>query len=112
MAGTLIAIVQTRLELITNEIQEERLHIGKMMIYGSVVLLFFSLSIMLLTVLIVVLFWDYHRIEVLSWLTVLFLVAGLWFLNLLRCKARDRHQLFSSSLAELSDDRECLNPTS
>ena len=111
MAGTLIAIFQTRLELITNEIQEERLHIEKMMLYGSVSLLFFSLSIMLITVFIVVMFWETYRLQVLAGLAIFFLVAGLWVLNALRSMARERHQLFSASLAELSDDKERLIAT-
>lgn len=111
MASTLIAIFQTRLELITNEVQEERLHIEKMMLYGSVALLFFSLSIMLFTVFIVVMFWDSHRLQVLAGLTLFFLVAGAWVLNALRRMARERHRLFSASLAELSDDQERLMAT-
>lgn len=110
MASTLIAIFQTRLELLANEIQEERLHVEQMMLYGSITLLFFALSIMLLTAFVVVLFWDSYRLLVLGSLAALFLIAGFIVWSELRRMARERYQLFSASLAELTDDRERLTP--
>lgn len=110
LTGTLLAIFQTRLELLSNEMEEERLRIGQMLLYGSVALLFFGLTIMLLTVFLVVLFWDSYRLQVLGGLTALFFVAGLLVWNALRRLARERSKLFSSSLAELADDRDRLAP--
>lgn len=110
LTGTLLAIFQTRLELLSNEVEEERLRIGQMLLYGSVALLFFGLTIMLLTVFIVVLFWDSYRLQVLGGLTVLFFVAGLLVWKALRRVAREKPRLFSSSLAELADDRDRLAP--
>ncbi|OGS97557.1 MAG: hypothetical protein A3K04_08935 [Gallionellales bacterium RBG_16_56_9] len=110
MAGTLLAIVQTRLELLSNEVEEERLHIGQMFLYGGIALLFFGLAIVLLTVFILVLFWDSQRLLVLGVLAVLFLAAGLLACNVLRRVARKRSKLFSASLAELADDRDWLAP--
>ena len=110
LTGTLLAIFQTRLELLSNEMEEERLHIKQMLLYGSVALFFFGLAIMLLTAFIVVLFWDSHRLLVLGGLTALFFVAGLLVLNELRRVAREKSKLFSASLAELADDRDRLDP--
>ena len=110
MVGTMLSIVQTRLELLANEMEEERLRLEQTMLYASIALLFFGLSIMLLTVFIVVLFWDSQRLPVLGGLATLFFVAGLLMWNTLRSMAKKRHKLFSASLAELSDDREQLAP--
>lgn len=110
MAGTLLAIFQTRLELLSNEIEEERLRVGQMLLYGSVALFLFGLSIMLLTVFIVVLFWDSHRLLVLGGLSALFFIAGLLVLNTLRRVACEKSKLFSASLAELANDRDRLTP--
>jgi len=112
MAGTLLAIFQTRLELLSNEIEEERLRIGQMLLYGSVALFFFGMAIMLLTVFIVVLFWDSYCLLVLGGLAALFFVAGLLVWNALRRVARERSKLFSASLAELVNDRDRLAPRS
>lgn len=110
LAGTLLAIIQTRLELLSNELEEERLRIGQMLLYGSVALFFFGLAIMLLTVFFVVLFWDDHRLLVLAGFTVLYFVAGLLVWNELRRVTREKSKLFSASLAELADDRDRLAP--
>jgi uncharacterized membrane protein YqjE len=110
LAGTLLAIIQTRLELLSNEMEEERLRIGQMLLYGSIALFFFGLTIMLLTVFFVVLFWDEHRLLVLAGFTALYFVAGLLVWSALRRVSREKSKLFSASLAELADDRDRLAP--
>lgn len=108
LAGTMLAILQTRLELLSNEMEEERLRIEQMLLFGSIALFFFGLAIMILTVLVVVLFWDSHRMLVLGSFAALFFVAGLLALNALRRVAREKCKLFSVSLDELANDRERL----
>ena len=110
LAGTLLAIIQTRLELLSNELEEERLRVAQMLFYGSVTLFLFGMAIVLMTMFVVVLFWDSYRLQVLGGLTVLFLVAGLLVLNALRRAAAERSKLFSTSLSELSDDIDRLTP--
>lgn len=108
MAGTVLAILQTRLELLANELYEERLRFEQTLLYAGIALLFFGLSIMLLTIFVVVLFWDSQRLPVLGGLTAMFFIAGLLMWSALRRTAKKRHQLFSASLAELSNDRQQL----
>lgn len=110
MTGTLLCIFQTRLELLSNEMEEERLRIGQMLLYGSLALFFIGLAIMLLTAFIVVVFWDSYRLQVLGGLAALFFVAGLMVLNALRRVTEEKSKLFSASLAELADDRDRLAP--
>lgn len=110
MVGTLLAICQTRLELLSNEMEEERLRIEQKLLYGSVALFCFGMAIMLLTVFIVVLSWDGHRLLVLGVLATLFFAIGLMVLNTLRRVAAEKSRLFSASLAELADDQEQLTP--
>ena len=73
MAATLLDMIQTRLELLSNEIDEERLHFRQVLLYASIALLFFGISIMLLTMFVVVVFWDSQRLLVLASLAGLFL---------------------------------------
>lgn len=110
MTGTLLDILQTRLDLLSNEMEEERLRIGQMLLFGSVAMFFFGMAIMLLTVFVVVVFWDSYRLLVLGGFVVLYLVAGLLVLNALRRVARERSKLFSASLAELAEDSDWLAP--
>lgn len=110
LAGTLLCIVQTRLELLGNELEEERLHVERTLLYNGIALLFFGLSILLLTVFIVVLCWDSQRLLVLGGLAGLFFIAALLVWNTSSNLARKKSRLFSASLAELSSDRDQLTP--
>src|SRR5665647_2703051 len=78
MAGTLLAIFQTRLELLSIEVEEERLNIKQMLLYGSIALLFFGLATILLTAFVVVVFWDSYRLQVLASFIVLYFVCLLY----------------------------------
>jgi uncharacterized membrane protein YqjE len=109
MMGTLLGIVHTRMELLAYEFAAERLRIGQMLLFASIALFCFGLSILLCTVLIVVLCWDSHRELVLASLSMLFFIIGLIIAYKFRCLARVRPCLFSSSLAELAQDIEQLS---
>lgn len=108
LLSTLTSIASTRLELLANELYEERLHLEQMLLYFFSALFFFAMTLMLLTVFVVVLFWDTHRLAVLGGLSALFLVLGLLVVSRLQKIARTKSKLFSVSLAELSRDREQL----
>ncbi len=110
LASTLIAIISTRLELLANELQEERLHLTQMFFLSLIALFCFGMALLLLTIFITVLFWDDHRIAVLGGLCALFFVSGILIALRLRSKAQSRPRLFSASLAELAKDREQLEP--
>ena len=109
LTSTLLAIMQTRLELLAFEFEAERLRVGQMLLVGSIALFCFGLSILLCTVLIVVLCWDSHRELVLASLSLLFFFTGLFLVYKLRALARARLGLFSGSLAELAHDLEQLD---
>jgi len=110
LASTLIAIVSTRLELLVNEFQEERLRLEQMFFFSLFALFCFGMGVLLLTVFITVLFWDDHRLAVLCGLCILFFVLGTLTTLLLRNRAKTKQKLFSASLAELFKDREQLEP--
>jgi len=108
LAATLTSIVSTRLELLANELQEERLRLTQMLLFALFALFCFGMALLLFTVFIVVLFWDDHRLAVLGALSLVFFVSGSLAAVLLRGKAQEKSRLFSASLAELEKDREML----
>jgi uncharacterized membrane protein YqjE len=110
LASTLICIVSTRLELLANELQEERLHLSKMLLYSLSALFFFGVGILLLTVFIVVLFWDEHRLVVLGGLSFAFIVLAMLMALSVRNMAKSKSKLFSASIVELAKDHEQLEP--
>lgn len=109
LLSTLVSIATARLELLANELQEERLRLMQMLFFALFALFCFGLGILLLTVFIVVLFWEDHRLAVTGALSVFFFTLGLLMAMLLRGKAQAGSRLFSVSLAELAKDREHLS---
>ena len=108
LLSTLASIVSTRLELLANEFQEERLHLTQMLVLALFTLFCFGIGVLLLTAFIVVLFWDEHRLAALGTLSVVFFALGVLTAVLLRGKMEAKSKLFSVSLAELAKDREQL----
>lgn len=102
---SLTTIVSTRLELLANELQEERLRLTQMLFYALAAFFCFSMGLLLLTVFIVVLFWDSHRLAVLGGLSAIFFASGALLAMSLRSKAQASSKLFSASLGELAKDR-------
>lgn len=109
LSGSLIAIVHTRLELLSNDIAEERAHLTTLLVLGLVALFCVGVGVVLLAILIAVVFWESHRLAALGGLTGFFLVAGAGLAWLAMHKARTRPRLFEASLAELSKDRQQLS---
>lgn len=109
LSGSLISLVQTRLELLSTDIAEERVHLTRLLVLGLLALFCFGVGVVLLAMLIVVVFWDTHRLAALGGLTGFFLAAGAGLVWFALHKARTRPRLFEASLAELSKDRQHLN---
>ncbi|MDP3586218.1 MAG: phage holin family protein [Thiobacillus sp.] len=109
LSGSLVSLVQTRLELLSTDIAEERLHLTRLLVLGLLALFCFGVGVVLLAMLIVVIFWDTHRLAALGGLTGFFLAAGAGLVAFALHKARTRPRLFEASLAELSKDRQHLN---
>jgi len=110
LLGTVLGIVQTRLELLVTEIEEERLHLGKLLLYGFLALFFFGLGVLLVSVLIIAAFWDSYRLGAIAALAVLYLGIAFICAAILRQQAKRKPRLFSASIAELGKDRVALVP--
>lgn len=108
MLSTLTSIASTRLELLANELQEERLRLMQMLLFVFFALFCFGMGMLLLIAFILMLFWDDHRLAVLGTLSILFFAIGAIFALLLRVRTQAKSRLFSVSLAELARDREQL----
>jgi uncharacterized membrane protein YqjE len=107
--ASLTSIVSTRLELLANELQEERLRLTQLLFFALFALFCFGMCLLMLTIFIVVLFWDDHRLAVLGILGFVFFALGSFAVVLLRGKAQEKSKLFSASLSELEKDRAQLD---
>jgi len=107
-AATLSAIVQTRLELLSVDMEEERVHYLSLLMLVLVALFCRGVGVVLATILLVVVFWDTQRILVLGLLAGLFLTGGItaWLFAMHKVKTKPR--IFAASLLELFKDRQQL----
>lgn len=108
MSLSLVGIVHTRLELLSTEIAEEREHLISLLVLMLLALFCLGVGVALLAMLIVVAFWESHRLLALGGVTGFFLLTSAGMAWLALHKSRTRPRLFAASLAELSKDRQRL----
>jgi uncharacterized membrane protein YqjE len=105
LLATAIGIAQTRLELLSTELQEEVHRVAEIMLWATVALLAAGVGMFLLALVIIFVFWDTHRllasIAVTSAFFLLAAIAGV----VLRAKVRSKPPLLDATLAELKKDR-------
>lgn len=107
--ATLVAIVHTRLELLSVDLEEEREHLLTIMLLALIAVFLLGIGVVLSAILLVVLYWETQRVLVLGLLTAFFLLVGIAVGIYARHKVRTKPRLFSSSIAELHKDQEQLS---
>lgn len=77
LAATFVAIAQTCLDLSFAELEEDRHHLLSLVVLALMALFCFGIGVVLATILLLlVTFWDSHRLLVLDIIAVVFLIAG------------------------------------
>lgn len=111
LLGSLLGMAQSRLELLASELEEERLRLIRLLFYSVLMLFFFCLGIVLLTLLAITVFWDTQRLVAIGVATGAYLGIAAWLATYVVRQARYRPRLFSASIAELAADRAALAST-
>jgi len=106
---TAVAVAHTRLQLLANEIHEERLRIQQLWVLAILAVFFFAFGVLLITLLVIVLFWDSNRLLAIGGFALLYLVLGIVFAAAVRARAVGPQPQFEASLAELKKDRDRLS---
>jgi uncharacterized membrane protein YqjE len=106
--GSLVSMVQTRLELATVELAEEKSRLLSMALMACFGLVFFGLAMITLSVLVAIMFWDTYRWQALGILVGVYLLACVVCLLVARNMLRHAPSLFEATLAEIEKDREAL----
>jgi uncharacterized membrane protein YqjE len=109
LAATAVGIVHTRLELLANELEEERVRTLQIAVLGAVALFCGFVGLLLITTWVIVALWEQYRLATIAVLALLYLIAAGFAMAMLKSKASQRPRLFSTSLAELKRDRESLH---
>lgn len=109
LLATLFAVAQTRLELLTTEVQEEIQRATALLIWGSIALLSAAIGIFFIGITIILAFWDTHRLP--AAFAVTGVVVGICVISLvvLSIKVRGRVRLLHATRTELAKDRDQLS---
>lgn len=108
LTGTLVGLVQTRLSLLATDVEQGHLQFMSMLALALTAAMAVGVGVVLTTMVIVLAFWDTHRILVLGILATFFLVVGIGAWRLALHKVRTQPKPFAASLLELSKDRAFL----
>jgi uncharacterized membrane protein YqjE len=104
----LVGMMRTRLSLLSVELMEEKSRIWLMLVLTALALIFASMALLMLSLLVIVAFWDDNRLLAIGALLVFYLAAAAVSLLVLRHKAKIGSPLFSHTLHELSKDTDEL----
>lgn len=109
IATTLVAVAHTRLEMLSIDLEEDRERLMSLVTLSLVALFSLMVSVVLVTITLVVAFWDSYRILALTSLAGFFLLLGLVTWRLAVLKAETKPRLFLASLLELLKDHRQLD---
>jgi uncharacterized membrane protein YqjE len=112
LTATVMAIAYNRLHLLSADIEIARERIFSLFITVIVALFFLCFGVLLLSLFIVVIFWDTHRLLALGTVTGLFIGVGSILLIRAMSAIKKMPATFEASLAELAKDHEQLTAPS
>ena len=104
----LVGMVRTRLGILAIELMEEKSRIWLMLVLTALALIFASMALLMLSLLVIVAFWDENRLLAIGGMLVFYLVAAGASVLVLRYKAKIGSPLYSHTLRELSQDTDEL----
>ena len=110
LTATLLAIAQTRLDLLATELEEERLRLSSILTWTCVALFCAGCGAIFAAMIFVVALWDTNRLVAVGVPAIVFLLAAALAWSIVIGKVKTKTRLFSASLAELAKDRDHLTP--
>ncbi len=112
IGATLVALVQTRLELVAVELEEESLRLMAYLMLSLLALFLFGIAIVMVALFVVILFWDSYRLQAVLGMAVLFAGAGALITGKVRRAMASKPRLLAHTIAELNKDIEFVKTVS
>jgi uncharacterized membrane protein YqjE len=103
--GTLLGIAQTRLELISTELQEEVSRAADLLMWAFIALFAAGIGLFLGALVLIFAFWETHRVLVSLLMVGFFFLLALSAALTLRSKLKNRPPPFDATIAEFKRDR-------
>lgn len=108
LGATLVAVLQTRLELLATDLEEERIRLLQVLFWAAAALFFLGIGVLTLTLLVVFLLWDEKLVWAIVALAAILLAIGAGLAIGVRNRIHARPRMFAASVQELSRDKEEL----
>lgn len=108
LGGTLLAIVHTRLQLLTTELQEEVRHAAGVLLWSFIAAFAAMMALLLGALTVIFAFWDTHRLLAALSVIAVFCAVALGAALVLGKRVRDKRPMLDDTLAELANDHEQL----
>lgn len=102
--ASLVALTQTRLELLTTELQEEVQRVASLAVYAFIALLAAMLGLFFFGLAIVIVYWDTHRVLAAWLVTAAFFALAIIAIVTLVVKAKTQPPILDATLSELKKD--------
>lgn len=104
LVGTWVGVLRTRLELLSTDLEEQQQFLSTIVLLGVVSIFCLSFGLLLLTLFVVVCFWDTYRLTALGGFTLLYLGAGVTATVMMRNRLKNKPKFLATTLGELSKD--------
>lgn len=108
LGATLVAMVQTRVELASVELQEEAQRMLRYLVLSLMALFLAAMTLALVTFFIILLCWDEHPLLATGLLAAFYGVGAFLLMAKVKGEIRNKPAMLASTLAELKKDAECV----
>lgn len=108
MLATLGELLQTRLDLVSVEVEEQLQYALELLLWSVAAVFFATVTLLLLALTVVIAFWDSHRLLAAALVTAAFLLAALAATLGVRRRLRRRPKFMAATVAELAGDTDAL----
>jgi uncharacterized membrane protein YqjE len=105
---TFVAFLQTRLELLTTELQEEIHRAAGLFVWGFIALISAVFALFFIGVTVIVVYWDTHRVLAAALVTSAFVALVVIAIVVVMVKIHSKPRIFDATRTELAKDREQL----
>lgn len=109
LIATLVAMAHTRVELFGTEIEEELRRVVALLVGAIAVLALSSLALLFSALVVIVSFWDTHRVAAAASVATGFIAAAAISFLVVRARTRREARFLSSTLGELERDLQQLD---
>ncbi len=104
LAGTVLALLRTRLELVTVEFEEERERATELLVLVLSAVLLALFALLFASIFVIAYFWEAYRLWAIAGVTLFYVALAILTFMRLQQRRRDKPPAFAATLAELGHD--------